>query len=42
MENTQDGTRNSQRGLHGLAALSFKELIRLKQDKDREAFNRLV
>lgn len=42
MENTWDGTLNSQRGLHGLAALSFKKLIRLKEDENREAFNKLM
>ena len=41
MENIDD-THSTQRGLHGLAALYFKELIRLKEDEDREAFNKLV
>jgi RNA polymerase sigma factor (sigma-70 family) len=42
MENTWDGTQSSQKGLHGLAALSFKGLIRLREDDDREAFNKLM
>ena len=42
MENRWDDTLNSQRGLHGLAALSFKKLIRLKEDENREAFNKLM
>ena len=42
MENTWDDTLNSRRGLHGLAALSFKKLIRLKEDEDRETFNGLM
>ena len=41
MENIDD-TQSSHRGLHGFAALYFKELIRLKEDEDREAFNKLV
>lgn len=42
MENTWDDTLSSRRGLHGLAALSFKELIQLKENEDREAFNKLM
>lgn len=42
MENTRDDTLRSRRGLHGFSALSFQELIRSKEDEDREAFNKLM
>ena len=42
MKKAWDDTLSSSKGLHGLAALSFEELIRLKEDKDREAFNKLM
>lgn len=42
MENTRDNPLTTQRGLHGFAALSFKKLIQLKEDENREAFNRLM
>ncbi len=42
MENTWNKTLSSQRGLHGLAVLSFRELIHLKEEEDQEAFNKLM
>ncbi len=41
MENSWQKTPLSRRG-HGLGSLSLKKLIRLKEDEDREAFNKLM
>ncbi len=42
MEYEWNITKPYNRGLHGFAALSFKELIRLREEEDRKAFNELM
>jgi len=42
MENKQTRSINENRGLHGLAALDFKNLIRVKEENDQDGFDKLM